>query len=289
MGDFNYIKFDPLNAIRFNGGRRSEEGKRGKEEGGRLICNGYNILKIPPTKRQFNNTIVVNINLNIGFRTSIVLLLALLPILVQAQNESFKKEFYIGVKGGMVFSRVKFKPNVEQNLFTGNSGGLLLRMISEPHVGIQVEFNYLQKGWEEKPLAGSVQSYFHQLNYFDIPIMTHANLGNKAMRFTFNLGPSFAFLISDSQGMKPASPGISASPAIPYWGQPIDSRIDFLFTGGIGTEYHFKHFGALSLDTRVFYSLTNIYDSKKYGYDPSQSNGIQVNLAYLFRLDSGKR
>jgi hypothetical protein len=118
--------------------------------------------------------------------------------------------------------------------------------------------------------------------------MTHANLGTKALRFTLNLGPSMAFLISDDQGMKPATPAIPSSPPIPYWGKPIDSRIDFLFCGGIGTEYHFKRVGALSLDARVFYSLTNLYESKKYGYDPSQTNGGQVTLAYLFSLNKGK-
>ncbi len=224
--------------------------------------------------------------LNVFFGLTFLFLFAS-PIL--AQDEPFKKEFYFGAKGGMVYSRVKFKPNVEQNLFTGNSGGLFFRMISEPHVGIQIEFNYLQKGWEEKPLTGQAQNYFHKLSYFDIPIMTHANLGKKAFRFTLNLGPSVAFLISDSQGMNPSTPGIPASPAIPYWGKPIDSKIDFLFTGGVGTEYHFKKAGALALDARVFYSLTNLYESKNYGYDPSQTNGIQVTLGYLFRLNPERK
>ena len=218
-----------------------------------------------------------------------LLLVSLFSSPVLAQDVQFKKEFYFGAKGGMVFSRVKFKPNVEQNLFTGNSGGLFFRMISEPHVGIQIEFNYLQKGWEEKPLTGQTQNYFHKLSYFDIPIMTHANLGKKAFRFTLNLGPSVAFLISDSQGMYPATPGIPANPDIPYWGKPIDSKVDFLFTGGVGAEYHFKKAGALALDARVFYSLTNLYESKNYGYDLSQTNGIQVTLAYLFRLNPGKK
>ena len=220
--------------------------------------------------------------LNTGFG---LLVMALLPMFTFAQNESFTKEFYFGIKGGTAVSRVKFKPNVDQNISVGNSAGLVFRMISEPHVGIQVEFNYLQKGWEEKPLTGNVQNYFHKLNYFELPVMTHANLGNNALKFTFNLGPSVAFLLSETQGMNPATPEIPAIPAIPYWGKPIDSKIDFLFTGGIGTEYQFKRIGAFSLDVRVFYSLTNLYDSKNYGYDPSQSNGLAVTLAYLFRLN----
>jgi len=217
------------------------------------------------------------------------LLLGVFSDLLSAQNESFTKEYYLGAKGGIVFSRVKFKPIVEENIFMGNSAGLVFRMISEPHVGIQVEFNYLQKGWQEKPLPGETQNYFHKLNYFDIPVMTHANLGSGVFRFTLNLGPTVAFLLSDSQGMNPSTPGITTPPFIPYWGQPIDSSIDFLFTGGVGIECHFKRAGALALDTRVFYSLTNLYNGKNYGYDPSQTNGIQVTLAYLYRLNKAHK
>ena len=212
-----------------------------------------------------------------------------LPSLSPAQSVPFTKEFYLGAKGGILFSRIKFKPNVEQNFFMGNSAGLIFRMISEPHVGIQFEMNYLQKGWEEKPLQGMTQNYYHQINYFELPVMTHANLGNKAFRFTFNLGPSIAFLLSESQGMNPADPAIPAEPVIPYWGKPIDSKVDFLFVGGIGTEYHLPKGGGFALDGRFFYSLTNIFDSDKYTYDPSQSNGVQVTLSYLFWINKVKK
>ena len=202
----------------------------------------------------------LRIRLGIG-----LLLLVLFPLLSRAQDAPFIKEYYLGAKGGMVFSRVKFKPNVEQNFYSGNSMGFVMRMISEPHVGIQIEFNYLQKGWEEKPLAGSTQNYFHRINYLDIPIMTHANLGNGKYRFTLNVGPTVAILLSDSQGMSPAEPGFPAIPPIAYWGKPIDTRVDFLFVGGIGSEYHFSRYAALALDVRAFYSLTNLYNSKNYG------------------------
>jgi hypothetical protein len=218
-----------------------------------------------------------------------LLLLVQISLQTQAQSVPFKKEFFLGAKGGMVFSNVKFKPNVDQNLYIGNSAGLIFRMISEPHVGIQIELNYINKGWEEKPLDGQSQSYFHRLNYFDIPVMTHASLGKKAFKFTLNLGPAIAFLLSDSQGMIPASPGIPADPPIQYWGKPIDSGVDFLFVGGLGTEYHSKKAGAIALDARLFYSLTNLYDAKNYAYDPSRTTGFLVTMAYLFKLNSGKK
>jgi len=245
---------------------------------GKRMMNNSKYFRIPIRAK--------HLILKIGFG---LLILFQIPFMVHAQNEAFKKEFFLGVKGGMVFSRVKFKPNVEQNSYLGNSAGFIFRMISEPHVGIQIELNYLQKGWEEKPLEGQTQNYFHKLNYFDIPVMTHASFGNKAFKVTLNLGPAVAFLLSDSQGMNPASPGIPASPPIQYWGKPIDSTVDFLFVGGMGTEYHFKKAGSVALDARLFYSLTNLYDAKNYAYDPSRTTGGQVTLAYLFRLNPGKK
>lgn len=221
-------------------------------------------------------------------RTIVLTGLLASPILTAGQTTPFNREFYLGAKGGIVFSRVKFKPSVDENMYMGKSYGLVFRMISEPHVGIQAEFNYLEKGWEEKPLTGTTQSYYHGLKYFEVPVMTHANLGKDAFRFTFNLGPTIAFLVSEDQGMKPSDPPIPAQPDVAYWGKPVDSTLDFLFTGGVGTEYHSKFAGTLALDARVFYSLTNLYDGKTYGYDPSQTNGVVLSLTWLVRLDKAR-
>jgi hypothetical protein len=87
--------------------------------------------------------------LRIGFG---LLLLVQFSLFSQAQDVPFKKEFFLGARGGMIFSNVKFKPNVEQDLYIGNSAGFIFRMISEPHVGIQIELNYINKGWKRNHL-----------------------------------------------------------------------------------------------------------------------------------------
>jgi hypothetical protein len=204
-----------------------------------------------------------------------------------AQNKNFKNELYIGVKGGESFSSIRFYPFVETNYLSGNTGGIVLRMISEPHIGFQIEVNYIQKGWKEKPFTGQYANvfYFHHLNYIDVPIMTHINIGKKAFRFTINLGPEFGFLSSEKEVFGTSSVIPSDTPGYQqYYGQKIDTPIDILFTGGIGTELHFRGGNAISLEGRVFYSLPNVYDSKKYMYKASQANGAQVTLAYLFRM-----
>ncbi len=223
-------------------------------------------------------------------RSLLIVLLVFGAWAVQAQSD-FKKEFYIGAKGGISATQVRFYPNVQQSFFQGNTGGLVLRMISEPHIGIQLEVNYIEKGWQEKPLTeGSEKQYFHRLNYIDIPVMTHVNLGKKALRFTLNLGPSMSYLYGEEQGFKPSGDFPAESEfAEEYWNQPIDSKFDFLFTGGLGVEYHLKGGSAISLEGRAFYSLPNLFDSDNYSYKSSQSNGAQVTLAYLFRLNRDKK
>lgn len=222
----------------------------------------------------------------------IILLISITSIPLSAQPKDFKYEYYIGVKGGMTLTQVRFYPNVQTEFMQGNTAGLIFRMISEPHIGFQLELNYIEKGWKESPFTGTfaANGYFHRLNYLDIPIMTHVNIGKKAMRFTLNLGPEFSYLLSDSQGFTPAASIPSDTEGYkPYYFQPIDSSIDILFTGGLGMEYHLKGGSAFSLEGRIFYSLPNIYNSKNYIYKASQSNGLQVTLAYLFKMSRGKR
>jgi hypothetical protein len=221
-----------------------------------------------------------------------ILLISGCCISLSAQQKEFKYEYYIGAKGGITLTQVRFYPNVQTAFMQGNTGGLIFRMISEPHIGFQIEINYIEKGWKEKPFTGNFADigYFHRLNYVDMPIMTHVSLGKKAMRFILNLGPEFSYLISDSQGFTPtASIPTDTEGYKPYYFQPIDTQLDILFMGGLGMEYHLKGGGAISLEGRVFYSLPNLYDTKKYIYKASQSNGLQVTLSYLFKMSRGKR
>lgn len=204
-----------------------------------------------------------------------------------AQKKDFKTEIYIGAKGGKAFSSVRFYPFEQTNFLNGNTGGLIFRLISEPHIGFQVEVNYIEKGWSEKPFTGQYAnvSYFHHLNYIDVPIMTHVNLGKRKFRFIINLGPEFGFLSTDNQNFNATVVIPTDTPGYKqYYGNKIDSPIDILFTGGFGMEYCVKGRSIISFEGRVFYSLPNVYDSSKYMYKGSQSNGAQVTLTYLFQL-----
>jgi hypothetical protein len=214
-----------------------------------------------------------------------ILLLTGYSVATFGQPIDFKPELYIGVKGGETFSKVRFYPNVIESYQVGKSGGIMFRLISEPHIGFQVEVNYTQKGWKEDSIG-----YSRLLNYISIPVMTHISFGSKAFRFTFNLGPEVAYRFSEEEKFKSGTTPSSGDPGYrTYFGKPTDSQLDLLFTAGLGFEYHLKKGGAFALEGRAFYSLPNLFNPNNYPYKISQSNGAQVTFAYLFQLNKKKK
>ena len=210
----------------------------------------------------------------------ILLLISGCSLVTFGQNKDFKTELYMGVSGGSTFTKVRFYPSILESYMQGYASGIMFRLISEPHIGFQAEVNFTQKGWKEDS-AG----YSRRLNYVSIPIMTHINIGKKAVRFILNLGPEVAFKISEKETFKdpatsqPDGPGYRT-----FFGKPTDNSLDLLFTVGLGMEYHMKRGGAFALEGRGFYSLPNLFNPKNYVYTISQGNGVQVKLTYLFEL-----
>lgn len=214
----------------------------------------------------------------------ILFLITACPIATFGQPNDFKTELYIGATGGTTFAKVRFYPNIIESFQEGYAGGIMFRLISEPHIGFQVEVNYTQKGWKEDSVG-----YSRKLNYVNVPVMTHINLGKKSLRVTINFGPEVAYMISETEKFSPPKTLVSGDPGYrEYFGKPTDTQLDFLFTAGIGMEYHLKGGGAFALEGRAFYSLPNLFDTKTYTYKVSQSNGAQVKLAYLFQLNRKK-
>ena len=218
-------------------------------------------------------------------RSLIVLLITGCSLVTFGQQKEFKTELYMGVSGGATFTKVRFYPNIMESFMQGYASGIMFRLISEPHIGFQAEVNFTQKGFKDDSTG-----YSRRLNYVSIPIMTHVNIGNKAFRFIINLGPEVAFKISEQEkfsGLATSDPTSTGYRS--FYGKKSDNSFDLLFTAGIGMEYHLKSGGALALEGRGFYSLPNLFDKNKYEYSISQGNGIQVKLAYFFKLGKKRK
>lgn len=211
-----------------------------------------------------------------------------------AQREVFQGEFYFGLGAGASTARVDFLPAVPQDLRVGLLGGASAKYISQNHLGLIVEVNYSQRGWEEEFDPESNFSYNRTLNYLEIPFMTHVYFGDKT-RFIFNIGPQISFLLSDKHDMnqalademealKEAYPDTRSG----YQYNPLSKmqRIDYGLLGGIGIEIQ-TGIGIFDLEGRYYFGLGDLFTSRRSEnayFGRSAHRLIEGKLTYYIKI-----
>jgi hypothetical protein len=201
-----------------------------------------------------------------------ILFFVLFSTALSAQIRLNNPEMYLGVNFGVTESMVMFKPAVNQGFYMAYNGGIVFRYIAEKNVGTQIELNYSQRGWTE-----SSGLYTRQLNYIELPFMTHIYVGNKS-RFFFNIGPKISYLLSeklllDTSGTADAQHITS-----------VQNPFDYGLCGGFGFLFNIRK-NIIQLDTRANYSISNIFPDKKSDYFSISNNmNLAVNLAWLFQV-----
>jgi len=190
-----------------------------------------------------------------------------------AQSRLIKPEIYLGANFGVTESMVAFHPTVSQDFLQGYNGGLIFRYIAEKNVGMQAELNFSQRGWKE-----STGLYTRQLNYIELPFMTHIYIGKKN-RFFINLGPKIAYLISEKTLLNQTT-----NPPELQQTDPIQHPFDFGACAGIGILFNIKG-NIFQLDSRFNYSFSDIYANSKTDYfDKSNNLNLSVNLGWLIQV-----
>lgn len=227
----------------------------------------------------------------------IFILLVLLVLITEnlfAQREIFQGEFYLGAGAGASAASVDFLPSVPQTPKTGILGGVAAKYISQKHLGLVVETNYSQRGWEEEYGPESGFSYNRTLNYLEIPFMTHVYFGNKT-RFILNAGPQLSFLLNDNQEMSQAladdlDARREANPdaRIGYQYNPISEmqRVDYGLIGGLGLEIQ-TGIGSFNLEGRYYFGLGDIFTSRRSDnayFGRSAHRLIEGKLTYYLRI-----
>ncbi len=201
-------------------------------------------------------------------------------------QEPFKRELAIGFGGGANFSSVSFTPKVDQNMLLGMHAGVTLRWITEKNLGLSVELNYAQQGWDENiesEVPNTIKyNYTRKINYLEMPFMTHIYFGSNRARFIINIGPKIGYALNESStenlnGAEPARVNEQHT-------MPIENRFDWGICGGPGFELR-TGIGSFILEGRYYFALGNIYGSNKEDFFP-KSNGqtISVKLSYLINL-----
>ena len=200
-------------------------------------------------------------------------LLFVISASLSAQIRLDKPEMYIGANFGVTESMVLFKPAITQGFLMGFNGGVVFRYIAEKNVGMQAELNFSQRGWKE---ASGL--YTRQLNYIELPFMTHIYVGHKN-RFFFNLGPKISYLISENVLVN----GTVNSTALQQV-TSVQNPFDYGLCTSLGFLFNIKG-KILQLDTRANFGLSDIFADTKRDYFATSNNvDLSLNLAWLFQV-----
>lgn len=199
-----------------------------------------------------------------------------------------KAQLSIGVQGGSNFSTMDFTNNVkykltEVNYTHGFIGGIVVQYLNEKHAGVQAEFNYSQRGWIEMDTTDANNlKYGNQINYIEMPILTHVNIGGGKLRGLFEIGPYIAYALSAHKSVSDLNSGSESSSEYTF-DKDLDNRLDFgLMTGG-GFEYRFP-FGIFSAEARYTVGLGDVDKAKVHEAEVSQFRILSVLLRFTIPL-----
>jgi len=194
--------------------------------------------------------------------------LLLLTAQLPAQDTIAPRTF-LGVRGGVTFNQISTAESIGQDLLQGITSGFTFQHFARKGPGIQLEINYVQRGWAEPDSL-----YERQLTYLELPFMTHIGIGKGKFKFFLNLGPYVAYLLDESEV-------IPSDVSRTYYGRPLDQQFEYGLCGGAGFNLE-TDIGKFQLEARYNNGLQNIFDEDVLTSSLNQS--IQGTLSYSIRL-----
>ncbi|PIF02651.1 MAG: hypothetical protein CR965_00365 [Paludibacter sp.] len=188
-------------------------------------------------------------------------------------------EIYLGTTFGSNISLVNFKPYVEQKPQLGYVGGLTFRYVNENHFGLQIEANYSQKGWKQKD-----DKYVRQVNYLEIPFLSHFYLGNQN-RLIFNIGPKVSFLLNEK-----VLKNEIVNPTLEHQTNKVYYPFGYGVELGLGYNFKTRKVGVFQMELRGSYALSDIFSNDKKDYfDNSNYINFGLRIGWLFQLTGIKK
>ncbi len=206
----------------------------------------------------------------------LLLSILLLSVFCANAQKKFTPHTTLGINGGVCASQIYFSPTISQTPAIGRTGGLVFKHVQEPHLGIQLELNYSERGWEEN--YDSVNSYSRKLCYVEFPFMSHFEFGKRGTKLFLNAGASLSYLLSDADTISLTNELYRQS----YDGRNVDSKMEMGLCGGLGVSQS-TPIGDFQLECRFHQGVNNLF-KKDTGFSFSTNQVLSVRLAYLIRL-----
>ena len=225
--------------------------------------------------------------------TIILCLLSFAATPASAQVGDPRNLISIGFNGGMGTNSVTFVPSIKQDLSLGPVAGVTFRHISEKYFflinGLQLECNWVTRGWTEYIEDGSENDYTRKLNYIEVPFFAHLGFGREYRGFQgfFNLGPQISYLLYEVQqkgGNGPWNTANRPNHVTYQYDRPIENKLDYGVSAGLGVEMR-TGIGVFGIEGRYYFGLGNIYGITKSDYFARCANSsISVRAIYLINL-----
>lgn len=218
----------------------------------------------------------------------IVVFLCFVPFL-HAQK-GFRPKIGIGGHYGLSYGNVRFDPTIRSTPVEMYNYGLIFYYISERYLGIQLEANISQRGWQ----SGSDTTFYNirKMTYAEFPLLTNITVGSKHLRFNINAGPYLAFFRKSFEGFDVGASetetvhtvSISTYEVQEQYTSKPEKNLDYGFTLGIGIGFH-SILGDLTLRARYTQGLTNLFPQYPEGtFKFSQMRNYYAGIGYTYEF-----
>jgi hypothetical protein len=204
----------------------------------------------------------------------IFLVLLLSPLTLYGQ-------WYIGGKAGVSFSNYKTKTPWKEVSNTGIAFGVTAFKQLKPNLGLNLELQYIQKGYNHK-ICNDITDQL-KANYLEVPVMldyTFIVPSLKNFKGHLNGGAYFAYWMSGKYKMK----GFDETSEDFDFKKSNASRFDLGPAVGGRIEYLLSN-ASLSLDFRYEIGILDLQDRPN---DPTKNNNraLIIGLSYLKLLNN---
>lgn len=195
----------------------------------------------------------------------------------QADSTQFRPSLAIGGLFGLSWNEVNFSPPIDQDQLMGSRGAFVFRYISDPHLGIQLELGYDERGWSEADTL--LGNYERRIQYVEFGTYSNITIGRRSLKPLILLGTFVGFPLSDQEQIPDGWDTSRRS----YYSEDLPNRLQYGLAGGLGFELALGRL-SFQLEGRYRSALGNIFPSGTDGFTFSQSRGFTAQGTLLVLL-----
>ena len=161
-------------------------------------------------------------------------------------------QFSVGVRQGFGAHGIYLEPpylEEYQTPYYKLNTGLVVVYNNTENTGLQVEFNYAQKGWQEQDTTLESSYFKKNINYLEVPFFSHWEIGYGKVRPIIFAGPYLAWKLSEDIESENFSHIWFEGSSYNHYEQEI-KNLDFGIKLGLGLRYNITNRFGIYIDAR---------------------------------------